>query len=143
MVKLLTTCMLLFVCHSEPYLRLQIFQALLAPILLDCLNCGVPIRMPQVIRVPMTILSLLLTAEKATIKVLSNTQKQHVIAQALSDATDCRKPLGELVVESQLNISTSTLRHVQAAAGIRRHATTTKPYRTLKTFKKKSQIAFC
>lgn len=65
---------------------------------------------------------------KSDNQVLSNTQKQHVIALPLSDAAYCRKLLEELVAESQLNISTSTLRRVLTADEIHRCTATTKSY---------------
>lgn len=45
-----------------------------------------------------------------------------------------------MVAESQLNISTSTLRRVLAADGIHRRAATTKPY--LKDHQKKARLLF-
>lgn len=80
------------------------------------------------------------TYKPAADQVLSDEEKQHAIGLALSDATNCRKSLSKLVVESQLQMSTSTLNRVLSALAIHRRAPPSKPY--LKDHQKQNRLNF-
>lgn len=68
------------------------------------------------------------TAKKGHNEALTAEEKRRVISLALQDATHCRKPLHELIAESQLNICSNTLSNVLAADGIHRRKPTKKPF---------------
>lgn len=70
------------------------------------------------------------TAKKGHNEALTAEEKRRVISLALRDATHCRKPLHELIAESQLNICSNTLSNVLAADGIHRRKPTKKPFLT-------------
>lgn len=78
--------------------------------------------------------------EKGDNQELSNFKMQQVITLTTSDATHCRKVLNELVAESHLQISTSSLRRILAADRIHCRAATTKPY--LKNHQKRAHLQF-
>lgn len=66
--------------------------------------------------------------KKGDNQILSHAQKQFIISFVLSNAAYCRNALNELLAESQLQISTSTLHDVLAADGIQHHSVNMKPY---------------
>lgn len=80
------------------------------------------------------------TCKKGDNQILSIAQKQTLIELALKDATHCRKSLGELVAESQINISISTISRVLATDRIHRRTATTKPY--LNDTQKQNRLQF-
>lgn len=80
------------------------------------------------------------TCQKGDNQILSNVQKRILINLALSDAIHCRKPLEELITESQINISVSTMSRILAADGNHHRKPTKKPY--LKDKQKEAHLNF-
>lgn len=72
------------------------------------------------------------TRKKGDGEILNKEQKKQVIALATQDASHCRKPLHELVIELGFQICTNTAARVFAANGIHRCTPTTKPFLTVK-----------
>jgi len=68
------------------------------------------------------------TAIKGQNQALSAQEKARVIAITLLDAMHCRKPLHELVRESELQICSNTLANVLSSDGIHRCRPTQKPF---------------
>lgn len=70
------------------------------------------------------------TAVKGQCQVLSQEEKERVIAIALQNTLHCRKPLHELISEAGLRICSNTLSNVLSSDGIHRCRPTKKPFLT-------------
>jgi len=81
------------------------------------------------------------TAQKGHNEALTAEEKRRVISLALQDATHCRKPLHELITESQLNICSNTLSNILAADGIHRRKPTKKTFLTEKAKRQRLEWA--